>query len=245
MKLKQNFSSFSDLRSVLLLFDIDGTLTDTNAIDGACFKSTMEELYGLDLSTTDWSEFEHVTDSGITNELYKRNTGNTMSPKEILRVQNLFVEKLTIAQVKTPETMKALPGVDELMAKLRSHHVPMAIATGGWRKSAQLKLKASEVEYDPFVMATSNDSPHRRTIINVAIARAQFEYQQQFSNIIYFGDGIWDVNTCEAMQIPMIGIDFHKNEKLIALGVKHVFSDFKNVNAIVDAIYDLLNTKHG
>jgi phosphoglycolate phosphatase-like HAD superfamily hydrolase len=79
--------------------------------------------------------------------------------------------------------------------------------------------------------------------MNVAIARAQFEYQRKFSSIIYFGDGLWDAKTCAAMDIPLIGIDYHETGKLDGSHASHVFSDFTDIPGIYDVVYKI-QAKH-
>ncbi len=46
----------------LVIFDIDGTLTDTNAVDGECYAAAFEREFGRPV---DWRNLTHRTDSGI------------------------------------------------------------------------------------------------------------------------------------------------------------------------------------
>lgn len=46
----------------LVIFDIDGTLTQTDALDAACFLEVMRRHTEIGLETVDWDTFEHVTD---------------------------------------------------------------------------------------------------------------------------------------------------------------------------------------
>lgn len=38
----------------LVMFDIDGTLTQTDAVDGACFVKALEEVFGFAGISDDW-----------------------------------------------------------------------------------------------------------------------------------------------------------------------------------------------
>lgn len=227
---------YLDLKTTLFLFDIDGTMTDTSEIDDECFKNTFSELYGFEMAKIDWSTFEHVTDTGLCREVYLRNKKRDISKTEFTRVQNLFFRKIKKAIGQQPDRFRAIEGINEFLMDAKGRGIPIAIATGGWRKSAELKLNAANIEYERFTLATSNDSFNRRTIMNVAIARAQFEYQKVFSNIIYFGDGVWDVETCKAMDMPMIGIDCHQNGKLENTEVNEIFTDFTDFKGIYSAV---------
>jgi hypothetical protein len=49
----------------LAIFDIDGTLTATNAVDDECYARAVAEMLGVAPEAIDWSGTPHVTDSGI------------------------------------------------------------------------------------------------------------------------------------------------------------------------------------
>ena len=45
----------------LAIFDIDGTLANTNPADARCYVRAVAEVLGVDLSAATWSDFTHVT----------------------------------------------------------------------------------------------------------------------------------------------------------------------------------------
>jgi len=54
----------------LVMFDIDGTLTETMKVDEECLVRSFVEVFGFTDIETDWSHYPHVTDSGIFHEVY-------------------------------------------------------------------------------------------------------------------------------------------------------------------------------
>ena len=52
----------------LVMFDIDGTLTQTCAVDAACYVEAVMEVTGLRAISTDWASYRHTTDSGILDD---------------------------------------------------------------------------------------------------------------------------------------------------------------------------------
>src|SRR5437660_3188125 len=54
----------------LVMFDIDGTLTETMKVDEERFVRSFAEVFGLTDIDADWSHYPHVTDSGIFHEVY-------------------------------------------------------------------------------------------------------------------------------------------------------------------------------
>lgn len=55
----------------LIIFDIDGTILDSVNADDKCFIQTFKDLYQIDLTNADWNDFTNVTDTGLTNEIFK------------------------------------------------------------------------------------------------------------------------------------------------------------------------------
>ena len=59
----------------LIIFDIDGTLTETMKIDEECFVRSFKEVFGFADIDTDWSHYPHTTDSSIFHEFYVSRRG--------------------------------------------------------------------------------------------------------------------------------------------------------------------------
>ncbi len=55
-----------------VIFDIDGTLTDTKAVDDKCFIKAFDQTFGIDISNQKWEDLQHVTDWGY----HRRNNSN-------------------------------------------------------------------------------------------------------------------------------------------------------------------------
>jgi phosphoglycolate phosphatase-like HAD superfamily hydrolase len=83
----------------LVIFDIDGTLTQTVKTDEECFLRSLVEVCGFNDIGADWSRYEHATDAGIFHEIYQSRVGRSPSPREISRFRQHFVGLL--AQVSS------------------------------------------------------------------------------------------------------------------------------------------------
>lgn len=53
----------------LVVFDLDGTLTRTFAVDGDCYLQAFDKSLGVKDVNDKWSEYEHVTDLGVMQEV--------------------------------------------------------------------------------------------------------------------------------------------------------------------------------
>jgi hypothetical protein len=63
----------------LVVFDIEGTLTQTGAIESECFIRSVRKVLGVENFETDWSQYQFVTDSGVVQEISQRYCDRPMS----------------------------------------------------------------------------------------------------------------------------------------------------------------------
>jgi len=67
----------------LVMFDIDGTLTQTEQIDEVSFVQALQEVFGFTEINTDWATYPHCSDSGILEVLFQLRLGRSPLPTEI------------------------------------------------------------------------------------------------------------------------------------------------------------------
>jgi beta-phosphoglucomutase-like phosphatase (HAD superfamily) len=121
----------------LIIFDIDGTIVDSVQADDQCFIQSFEDLYSIDLSQSDWNDFKHVTDSGLTNEIFETHLGRSPLDEEILKLKNHFYKLLTQCCDEIIEIRGAINTLDSL---IENPNISIAFATGGWKETAVFKL---------------------------------------------------------------------------------------------------------
>ena len=138
----------------LVIFDVDGTLTQTMETDAECFVRSLDEVCGFSHVETDWSRYRHATDSGVFQEIYESRTGRLPSSIEISAFRQHFVGLL--AQVSSRVPFAPVTGAPVLLSRLaanREHRV--AFATGAWRDGARLKMRSAGLCYDDYPAASS------------------------------------------------------------------------------------------
>src|ERR1051325_1111722 len=101
----------------LVIFDLDGTLLETNEVDSECYAAACRDELDVDLSAIVWSEFTHITDSAIAEELLMR------SPKHVdagvlERMKLGFLELLSRAAASSPQRFRAVAGAESLLPRL-------------------------------------------------------------------------------------------------------------------------------
>ncbi len=223
----------------LIMFDIDGTLLRTKAEDHL-YEEAMKEWLSIETINTDWTSYKYVTDSGIAAELFTRIKGYAPSQEDLNYVAGIFSQKWEQKLKNDPFSCVSIEGIHTFLTKL--HNLPdtaIAIATGGWKKSALLKLMHSKILLTDIAIASSNDTYSREGIMEIAYKRALKRTGLPiFQNVVYFGDGEWDVAASSNLGYNFIGIDSsnHK-EALIEKGAKYIFQDYRNHKQLIDLIY--------
>lgn len=206
-----------------IMFDIDGTLVESYELDSICFVSAVEEVTGICIDS-DWSKYQHVTDSGILNEIIKSN--NILNEKRVhADVKQAFVKRLKQAIELKP--IYQVPGASSFLSLLSSmNNVKVSFATGGWYESALLKLRSAGIDFSKIPIASANNSQSRIEIMRIASIKANIEKNAPCT---YFGDGSWDKKACQQLGFKFI---------LIGKKIDHApnFIDFKLTDELLKCI---------
>ena len=223
----------------LIMFDLDGTLVDSNRVDSECYLQALVDVFGFDLNTIDrdWGNYPHITDAGILRTLCQVELGRNPTYQEIGDYQDRFLELLVIACGKHP--LRSIAGAKEILDRLSLEpNYAIAMATGAWKQTADYKLQVAGLDGIITPIACSNDAHARVEIMKCAYQRSIEFYQQSlFTSITYIGDGIWDGIASKHLNYQFIGIGTGKRAKdLLATDASHVFADYQNVDEIINVL---------
>ena len=100
----------------LVIFDIDGTLIESFALDTAAFVDAFRDVFGFDDICEDWASYPHVTDIGILTEVFMLRHDRAPSPEEIASVQARYVALLS--ERVTAAGLRPLPGAAAMLSRL-------------------------------------------------------------------------------------------------------------------------------
>jgi phosphoglycolate phosphatase-like HAD superfamily hydrolase len=210
----------------LAIFDLDGTLTDTNAVDGECYLEAMSTEIGCALNP-DWSTYQHGTDAGIAHEALADFFGRRATSEEIDRLRERFVALLEARLTEDPSRFSVVPGAVALLSHLQEEGWHLCIATGGWSKSAELKRRAAGLPQT--VPIFSSDLHHAREgILEIAIQRMrELNSVPSYDRILSLGDGVWDVSAAASLRLPFVGVGRGaRADRLREAGARAVLGDF-------------------
>jgi phosphoglycolate phosphatase-like HAD superfamily hydrolase len=198
-----------------IIFDIDGTLTNTTDIDDRCFTQALEETFDFRDIDTNWGNYEHTTDSGIIHQLFLERKQRPCDAEERSRFIRHFCGLLKTEYDRQTGSIQEVPKAGKVLAALCERpDVKVGLATGGWRESALFKLSCAGINIGTCSAASfAQDGVARRDIIQSTITRMDTRYQHRvpLSSIIYVGDGLWDYRATQQLGIQFIGIE---NKKL-------------------------------
>ena len=214
----------------LVIFDIDGTLIDSVKVDDQCFIQSFEELHNIDLSQADWNDFTHVTDSGLTTEIFRTHLARTPTENEVIELKSHFYQLLNQRIKEITEIKGAMKTLNTL---IRHPEYAVAFATGGWKETAILKLTSIGFEIGETPLVSSNDHFSRLEITRIAIEKALTEKGlTAFDSVTYIGDGLWDFQSSMELGINFIGLDVQGNNTLLNAGATQVTNDLENLEQI-------------
>lgn len=192
------------------MFDIDGTLVDSYDMDSQCFIDAVKDVTGLSINS-DWSKYQHVTDSGILNEILF-SQGHADSEEVKVKVKQSFLKNLEASIALRP--VKEIPGAATFLKRLQSmNNIVVSLATGGWRESAILKLESANINFFSIPLVSSNDHYSKVEIMKLAANRAT----NNLYPCTYFGDGVWDKKACSSLgyNFVLVGKKFAHNPSII------------------------------
>jgi phosphoglycolate phosphatase-like HAD superfamily hydrolase len=220
----------------LAIFDLDGTLTDTNAVDGECYVEAAAAELGLTLNP-DWGSYPHCTDAGIAREALAAFFGRPASDEEIDRWRERFVALLRDRLTEDPARFSAIPGAAALLPHLPGEGWHLCIATGGWGSSAEIKRRAAGLP--EAVPIFSSDLHHTREgILEIAIRRMrELNGVSSYDRIVNLGDGVWDVAAAAALRLPFVGVGRGaRADRLREAGARAVLSDFVDLEDTLETM---------
>lgn len=220
----------------LAIFDIDGTLTETNEVDSVCFVRAMADAHAVGGMNTNWGEYAHTTDSYITREVLRGHFGRAPVDAERAEFISRFVSLLEESRARDDSLFGEVAGASAALARLRVEPGwAVAIATGCWRGSALLKLSAAGLETGGVPAAFAEDGVSREEILLAALGRARERYGREgFERVVSLGDGLWDVSAARNLGFAFVGVGGGGRAAMLReAGASHVMEDFNDYERLL------------
>jgi phosphoglycolate phosphatase-like HAD superfamily hydrolase len=223
----------------LAIFDVDGTLTETNAVDEVCFVQAFADAHGITEINTNWMDYQYVTDSGIMFQIFNERFDRPPDERELISFKSCLVNLLETHRAKDTSLFAEISGASQALTRLSQETGwAVALATGCWRDSAELKLKAAGIRTEHLPAAFAEHGLSRETILQTAVSRALRSYaQNRFQRIVSLGDASWDAHAARSLGIGFIGIGKgERGNRLRQVGATHVLADYSDYGDLIGCL---------
>lgn len=215
--------------SPAFLFDLDGTLVDSVYQHVLAWRDALEQA-GLPLAV--WRIHRRIGMSGglFVNAL-ARETGRNLNSDEVARIQTLHAEAFR----RYSAQVRPLPGARELLAYLKGADVAHAIATSGYRESAQASCKT--LGAPDVALITRDQVAHAKPDPDLFLAAAE-RLNVPIEHSVVVGDSIWDLLAARRARALGIGLlsGGYGAEELQQAGAYRVYEDPADLLAHLDEV---------
>lgn len=222
----------------LVMFDMDGTLTDAFAIEENCYVRAIEQALQLSGVRTEWETYTHTTASFCLEEIVRRARGTLPTAEESRAVQRCMIELMSDITRRTGRRTQEMPGAAAAVRELQRRGYAVAIASGDWEATARHKFTTAGIPYESLPAAFCEVANPRTEIMQAALSRAAAHHGvARFERITYVGDAAWDVRACRELGWPLVGVGTSElARRMPALGVTHVVPHYLDLGAFLAAV---------
>ena len=153
--------------SLLVLFDIDGTLVDTAGAGRAAIGYALERVYGT-TGPIDDLPFDGRTDPGIARDLLRSAGLDDRAIDDSLeRLWAAYVDRLRVELKAREREVRVAPGIHELLAELGAAGATLGLLTGNIVEGAREKLRACGLagRFAFGAFGSDAEEPHRSWVV--------------------------------------------------------------------------------
>ncbi|HEY7683522.1 MAG TPA: HAD family hydrolase [Gemmatimonadales bacterium] len=230
------------MASVLVLFDIDGTLLLT----AGAGRRALTAALTAEIGTSEGFEqvrFDGKTDPQIVVELLE--TAGDPRARDVVFVSDLCRRYVALLadELRHPRSRATvMPGVLPLLDALEQQAgVVLGLLTGNMVDGAALKLSAAGITPTRFrVGAYGSDSAHRPDLPSIAARRAatHFGREPRGREVVIIGDTPADVTCGRGIAARAIGVatGAYSLQSLNDAGAHAAFSDLSDTGRVLEAI---------
>jgi phosphoglycolate phosphatase len=232
----QTYCRYNEAVLKLLLFDVDGTLILTGGAGVRAMGLAFAELFDREdgLAGVEWAG--RIDTAILRAALAKHNIDVEDFPEIVERFRDAYCRHLARTLIEAKDG-RVLTGVRDLLAELgRKPDVHLSLATGNFRRGAELKLSYYGLWqfFDDGVFG--EDCEDRADLIGLAKRRLLAEGQESAFYVI--GDTVHDVEAARANGAIAVAVasGFTSEDTLRAANPSFLFPDFSDWRAVLTAL---------
>ncbi|MCP3775808.1 pyrophosphatase PpaX [Paenibacillus sp. MZ04-78.2] len=206
-----------------VLFDLDGTIVDTNELIIQSFLHT----------------FEGITAEPVTREHIVPNMGRPLIEQMVFfsgreQVDDLVQKYRAFNVVHHDELVREFPYVRETLAKLHAAGVKLGVVTSKIRQTTEMGLKLTGL-YDYFGTIVTVDDVGKAKPDPEGIHRAVRELGGDLSSVLMVGDSHYDIEAAHNAGIPSVAVawSLKGTEYLKEYHPTHIIQNMRDIVPIV------------
>lgn len=229
----------------LILFDIDGTLLQAGDKDHQiAFVTAMKQVYGLP-ATLDGVPLAGMLDSQIARlALSRHGLSDAEIDADLATMINAMGEHYAEAIAEQSRIERRLPGVIEIVERLRAENFALGVLTGNARSVAHVKLASADIlGYFP-VGAFGDSARERGHLVQMAwdAAEAHFGFSFAPGQTVLVGDTPRDIAAARdnSAKVVAVATGRYTVEDLAAHHPDALFPDLRDTDAIAHAIEEMV-----
>ncbi|KPV58125.1 pyrophosphatase [Paenibacillus sp. A3] len=206
-----------------VLFDLDGTIVDTNELIIQSFLHT----------------FEGITAEPVTREHIVPNMGRPLIEQMVFfsgreQVDDLVQKYRAFNIAHHDELVREFPYVRETLAKLHAAGVKLGVVTSKIRQTTEMGLKLTGL-YDYFGTIVTVDDVGKAKPNPEGIHKAVRELGGDLSSALMVGDSHYDIEAAHNAGIPSVAVawSLKGTEYLKQYNPTHIIQDMRDIVPIV------------
>ena len=224
----------------LVLFDIDGTLLDTQDAGVVAYARAAKTVFGTPFS------FENVPVHGrLDSENYadavRRHLADTEPQEYEATFRNRYAAELE-AIARDAGGFQPCIGIVECLEMLESRpEVELGLLTGNWAETGRLKIRHAGIDPNRFrCNAFADDGDHRNDLVPVARGAFHDVHGALPNRILVIGDTPRDIECAHAGGAIAVGVatGIHSAEELRAAGADLAVEDLTAGRAMFERLLD-------
>ncbi len=222
----------------LVMFDMDGTLTDSFSLDENCYVLAIQQALNLSDVVTDWESYPHTSASYCLKEIVRATRGRPPTAEESHAVQRRMIGLMDEISQRRGRGTSEIPGAAACVRELLQRDFAVAIASGDWEATAHYKLTTAGIPFHNLPAAFCEVAHARTEIMGCALRSAAAHYGcESFERVVYVGDARWDVRACRELGWPLVGVAQGAHAaRLKSFGATEVIADYRQFDEFLAAL---------
>ncbi|MBI5474078.1 MAG: HAD-IA family hydrolase [Ignavibacteriae bacterium] len=196
-----------------VIFDLDGTLTQTNPLIFASFNHITEKYLGKTFTPREIISWFGPPEEGAIEHLLGAD-----------RVDEVMDELCEFYQARHSELARLHAGIPEILRHLQEREIRLAVFTGKGSRTADITLKEFNIGSYFELVVSGNDVVHHKPHPE-GIQKILGHFALDPSHVLMIGDSLADIKASRAAGVKVAAVlwDSYDKERMLAAGADFVF----------------------